>query len=60
MFDGAAGTGTVPVAALQRLKTSLTSSGYCIGHYKRRCYSIGGFHLQATAVNGSSWDATFK
>jgi hypothetical protein len=59
-FDGAAGTGTVPAAVLQHLKLGMGSTGYGIGHYNRRCYSIGGFHVQVSGVNGLWWNATVK
>jgi hypothetical protein len=61
IFDGSAGTGTVPVAALQTLKADASlDSALCIGHYNRRCYGVGGYHLQATATNGVWWEATVK
>jgi hypothetical protein len=60
-FDGAAGAGTVPVAALQTLKTdSGLATTFCLGHQNRRCYDVGGYHLQATATNGVMWEVTVK
>jgi hypothetical protein len=60
IFDGAAGTGTVPASVLQHLKLGMGQTGYGIGHHNRRCYSIGGFHVQATGTSGPWWTATVK
>jgi hypothetical protein len=58
IFDGSAGTGTVPIEALQTLKTIGSSLNFL--HYNRRCYGVGGYHLQAAAVNGAWWPVTVK
>jgi hypothetical protein len=59
IFDGPAGAGTMPVAALQTLKTGLATS-LNIFHYNRRCYEVGGYHLQAMAANGVTWVVKVK
>jgi hypothetical protein len=59
LFDGPAGAGTVPVEALQTLKTGLASS-LNIAHCNRRCYGVDGYHLQAMARNGVSWEVRVK
>jgi hypothetical protein len=51
IFDGAAGAGTVPPVVLQQLRTDLPATGYSLGHYNRRCFDVGGFHVQPTALN---------
>lgn len=58
VFDGAAGTGTVPPEVLKHLLTDLRITGYGIAHYRRRCYAIGEHHVQASGANGSWWIAT--
>jgi hypothetical protein len=58
VFDGAAGTGTVPPEVLKHLSTDLRITGYGIAHYRRRCYAIGEHHVQASGANGSWWTAT--
>jgi hypothetical protein len=60
IFDGAAGTGTVPATVLQHLKDGMGYTGYSIGHYNRRCYNVGGFHVQASGVSGPHWVATVQ
>ena len=59
IFDGPAGAGTMPVAALQTLKTGLATS-FNIFHYNRRCYEVGGYHLLTMARNAVSWEVTVK
>jgi hypothetical protein len=62
VFDGAAGSGTMPAEVLQQLNVSDAShlAGVGMYHYRERCYALGQTHIAVTAGEGPFIDAELQ